>query len=198
MKLAMNMTDTLLKDKIIPSEETEIIRYGLETLGGNLLGVLITLSIGSCFGYAVDSLILYLLLFPLRKYAGGYHADTRARCLLISTGMLVTAAVCFWYCHCSILVCSVITMGMFGLIYLIAPIENHSKRLEMIEHKVYRRRTRVILILEGILYVLAVAFQIEWLSTVITMGYCIVGISLVAGWMKLQLHNATVLRNRKT
>lgn len=40
------MADSLSKEGIISDEEKEIVRFGLESLEGNLLGIILTLIIG--------------------------------------------------------------------------------------------------------------------------------------------------------
>ncbi len=65
--LADRMAESFYKGGIITDEEKEIIRFGLESLEGNLLGVGLTLAVGICFKQVGEALLLWLLLFPLRK-----------------------------------------------------------------------------------------------------------------------------------
>ena len=85
----------LLRDKVISLEEVEIVEYGLENLGSSLLRMFITLLIGYCFDFLRGSFLLWLLIFPLRKNAGGYHAETKGKCLLFSSAMLFVSIICF-------------------------------------------------------------------------------------------------------
>ncbi|MFR2836323.1 MAG: accessory gene regulator B family protein [[Clostridium] nexile] len=68
----------------------EIIRYGVEGILNNLLGIFITLMLVSfvivylkvaCFGFSLT----------LRKHAGGFHAKTKFRCLMMSVVLLFLA-----------------------------------------------------------------------------------------------------------
>ena len=79
MRIGKKLAGILLRDRIISSEEVEVVEYGLENLGSSLLGMFITLLIGYCFGFLRGSFWLWLLIFPLRKNAGGYHAETKGR-----------------------------------------------------------------------------------------------------------------------
>lgn len=189
MKWINNLTGRFLNDEIIQSEEVEIVKYGLESIGNNLLGLFSTLIIGICFGYLVDSFILWLLVFPLRKNAGGFHAETRAKCLLISIGMIILSFVFLIQIEWSRIVYILITIVSCGIILAFAPVENHNKPLDMIEYKVYRWRTRGILLLEGMLFIIANIFKWEILIRVIASVFFIVGIQLVAGSVKLRLEN---------
>lgn len=175
----------LLRDGVISSEEVEIVEYGLENLGSSLLGMSITLIIGCCFDFLLGSILLWLLIFPLRKNAGGFHAETKGRCLLFSSIMLFVAIICFWQIRWSEIGYILIATFFFIVIFLMAPVENDNKYLEHVEYRVYRKRTRIILLFEGMLLVLASAFNWKELVVVITIVFFIVGISLLAGKIKM-------------
>ena len=78
MRAEKGLAGILLRDGIISQDEVEIVEYGLENLGSSLLGMSVTLMIGYCFDFLLGSFMLWLLVFPLRKNAGGYHAEPAA------------------------------------------------------------------------------------------------------------------------
>lgn len=178
----------LLRDGVISPDEVEIVEYGLENLGSSLLGMLITLMIGLCFDFLFGSFLLWLLIFPLRKNAGGFHAETKGRCLLFSSAMLFVSIICFVQIRWSEIGYLLVSAFFFVVIFLIAPVENDNKHLDQAEFKVYRKRTRIILFLEGTLFVPALAFDWKKLVIVITIDFFIAGISLLVGKVKLQMH----------
>lgn len=87
--LADRIADFLFKGGNITDEEKEIICFGLESLEGNLLGIGLTLIVGMCFRQVREAILLWWLLFPLRKNAGGYHAKTKTKCMLISLIIII-------------------------------------------------------------------------------------------------------------
>ena len=174
----------LLRDGIISLDEVEIVEYGLENLGSSLFGMMITLAVGFCFDFLFESFLLWLLLFPLRKNAGGFHAKTKGRCLLFSTTILLVSIICFVQVGCSEAIYSLTAVLSFLVIFLMAPVENDNKLLDQAEYRVYRKRTRVILFVEGILFILAVSFGWKELIVVLTIVFFVVGTSLIAGKMK--------------
>lgn len=95
MRVAAKMTNRLLTDEVISSEEAELVQYGLENFVSTLLGLIAVLLIGGCFGHCPESFMLWLFIFPLRKSAGGFHAKTRIRCWVISVGMLIASFLLF-------------------------------------------------------------------------------------------------------
>ncbi len=185
--MAGNLTEKLLEDEVISREEAEVITYGLENIISNLLGLLMILAIGACFRRLPESFLLWLLIFPLRKNAGGFHAKTKTRCMLVSAGMLIVSFLCLDVMEWTKEVYLLIAAIFCGIIFLMAPVGNQNKLLDEMEHKVYRKRTRIILLLESILLILAFVFEWKELYIVITICFAIVGTTLLAGKIKLRL-----------
>lgn len=182
----------LLRDGVISLEEVEIVEYGLENLGSSLLGMFITLLIGYCFDFLWGSFLLWLLIFPLRKNAGGYHAETKGRCLLLSAAMLIVSVICFVQIEWLDIGYILVAVCCFAIIFFLAPVENANKYLERVEYLVYRRRTRMILLLEGILFAISITFDWKEVVAAITIAFFIVGVSLVIGRIKLRKHKQII------
>lgn len=182
--MADRITGSLFSEGIISDEDMEIVRFGLESLIGNLLGIVLTLTVGICFKRVGEALLLWPLLFLLRKNAGGYHAATKKRCLLISVVMLV---MCFTFFSMishtmiSYVICAIVT-GC--IIWLLAPVDNLSKKLDDVEHKVYKMRSRIILGVEGAALALVMYFKLfnwEIVARSVCMTFFVVSISLLMG-----------------
>lgn len=183
------MADSLSKERIITDGEKEIVRFGLENLGGNLLGFVMTLTIGFCFCRIGNAVLLWLLLFPLRKNAGGFHASTKTRCFLISAFMMLCAFIIYVVPNYTniLYVYSVLITG--SIIWVLVPVDNPEKKLEEVEYKVYRIRSRSILTLESIFFALAVCFRWNIVVRSVTMTFFLVCISLLMGMIKLRVYN---------
>ena len=165
----------------ITDEEKEIICFGLESLEGNLLGIGLTLIVGICFRQVREAILLWWLLFPLRKNAGGYHAKTKTKCMLISLIILIIAFMFFSAFECTVIFCVVCVMITGCVIWILSPVDNPSKELDVVEHKVYRRRTRLVLVVEGSILLLALYFQLDFVTKSIVIAYFIVSVSLLMG-----------------
>lgn len=196
LKAEKVLAGMLLRNGVISSEEVEIVEYGLENLGSSLIGMSITLIIGYCFDFLLGSFFLWLLIFPLRKNAGGFHAETKGRCMLFSSAMLLVSIVCFVQIKWPETVYILIAAISFVTIFFMAPVGNDNKHLDQVEYKVYRRRTRMLLLLEGVLFLTAAVFGWKDLVVVVTMDFFIVGIALVAGRIKLQMCKSMVSKAR--
>lgn len=182
--LAEHLANALVSDKIILNEDKDIIQFGIESMGWNLIGMVLTFVVGICFKHVGEALLLCLWLFPLRKNAGGFHATSKTRCMIMSAVMLVVCFALFIsYKHMMIFYgINVFVAG--GIIWALAPIDNPLKELDVVERKVYRLRTRIILGAEGIVFALASIFRCKSIVRSITMSFFIVSTSLLLGILK--------------
>lgn len=186
--MKIEIIQKLLKDGMIVEEETDIVEYGLRNMLHNLVGISITLIIGWIFGNLKEGGILLFLIFPLRKYAGGFHANTRKGCLFSSICLLVISFEIFFKIKWTSGECMFLSIIFFFIILVLVPVENPIKPLDNLEHRAYGRRAKTILIVE--LVMLGVSLLLKWkrLMIVITMNFCMVGIILIAGMIKLKYY----------
>lgn len=180
------LTERLLRDGVISADERDIVQYGLETLQGTLSSCVLSTVIGFCFGNVCAGIGLFLLIFPLRKYAGGYHADTKSGCFVTSALMMVMTFFGLYLWHWPKVVYCIIVMLFDMVIIWMAPMENQNKRLDDAEQTMYRKRTRAVLLVENVLFVLACLLNGWEVFCVITMSIVFTGLSLMMGLVKLR------------
>ena len=184
MWLVSKITDFLM-DENMAEDDRSIIQYGLERIIENLIGCIILVLIGCGFGNAFQGLLLWTLLYPLRSNAGGYHASTRIRCVLIST-IAVFAAFVFWRefsCHLGIHM--VICLVSAFVIWFLAPVGSRNKPLDEKEKCYYRKRVRHVLVFE--LFLAGLAVWMWWMDVfmAVELAWLIVGVSVCVGkWKK--------------
>ena len=147
------MTEILTRE-----EELEIIEYGIERIKANILGMFTIFLIGIIFGVFAESMIFAIFFFLQRRYAGGYHADTKGRCYIVSV-FLITISMCFIkYIDSGIVICFVLQTFNIIIIYLLAPVGTANRELDRVEIAVFRKRARII---GSISYVLACCFYMN-------------------------------------
>lgn len=77
---------------------------------------------------------------------------------------------------------SVYILAIFSIVIgYIAPVDTANKKLDNEEVRVYRKRTRYILLIEIILYFIAVKTESFVLSKIIAMVIALVGVAVVIG-----------------
>ena len=163
----------------------DIIEYGLNCMFDNLIGIGATFLIVLVFGSFWEATVLCLMIFPLRKCAGGFHADTKEKCFFLSTGLLLLSCLLFFKLSWTNYDYMIIICISAGIIWNLSPIENANKRLDETEHQVYRRRTRILLVAESLLFILSCLLGWDKMQRIIAMSLFVVGIVVVIGKIKL-------------
>ncbi len=154
------MTDRLLsqmiKFNIIEKEDEEIYRFGLEGLMLKLVHYTTYLFIAIFLGEVLAFLFFFVSFLLLRKNAGGYHAETKKSCY-ISSCLTIFGIVVFmkflrdWSIAGIIL--AVFTIIADIVIYKLAPLGNKNRELDEEEVMYFKRRTRVFLVVENIVFI---------------------------------------------
>ena len=132
-------------------EQAEIVRYGLELFYLKAFFFLATIAIGILMGSFWESLIFTALLSGIRTMVGGFHANTRMQCFIMS----MLTFVCVLMILKIVAVYNVILIPLIVLavissivIWKFAPIDTENKPLEDDEIAVFRKKARVMLIVE--------------------------------------------------
>lgn len=170
-------------------ERNEIIKYGIERGKVILISTVVALTLGCVTGVLFQSIVFLAAFCLLRRYAGGYHADTQERCYVIS---FATVAITFWLMkRVQYNITADILMNIFCLlsILFLAPVENSNRRLEEEERKKYGRKTKVIAITISLLNTFFRWKGYHNIVISILAAYLVVTISLVLGCIKLMWEN---------
>lgn len=187
MNLTTHLTDYLVDGKNIPDSEREIIRYDVEGILNNLLGFFITLTVGIFCDCVFESCVFWIFFWTLRKHAGGFHAKTKFRCLMMSVVLLFLAFEFLLEAGWTIDVYTWIMVIGSGCIFYLAPVETHNKQLDEEEVRVYRKRTRIILGIQLILYFLSLILGGEQFCRIVAVNVVVASFSLVLGKISLNM-----------
>ncbi len=181
MKLAERITNSLLNEGFITEQEKDVVSFGLDNLGSNLYGILVTVAVGICFRHIGAAVCLWLFLFPLRKNAGGYHASTRIRCLIMSTVILIVSFFLYVVLFHTISFYLETVMLSSVIVYIEAPMGNPVKPLDEREHNIFQRRSRCVLTVEVIAFAFSLYLNCFMISASISMALFSVSSSLLLG-----------------
>lgn len=190
------LSERYIKDGIITREEQELFTYGLGQGLIMLSNMVISVIIGLMFGMVWQSIIYMLLYIPIRSYAGGYHSRSQIRCFFLSI-ILITAVL--WgikYLLWTSFICLIISLIAGSVIFILSPLEDSNKPLEPIEVIVYKKRVRIILLVE--LCLLVISLVAGWLSLAVCICMALVTLSLMLFLSlivkKFQFHNEVLSR----
>lgn len=136
-----NITLKLINnDPSLKEEDIPLINYGLTQGFFLILNLLISLTIGILCDVFFQCFWTIFLLFPLRIYAGGYHAQTRASCFFISIFMILITSLVLRYFIIPGNVCTVSSAILTTFIWKQAPLDTENKRLDDEERIKYRKK----------------------------------------------------------
>lgn len=163
--LAQYIAVFLLKNSIIDSEKLDIYIYGFEIIISSSINIAIAALLGIVFAQFAECVIFLISFILLRKYCGGYHADTYLKCNIvfainiIAVMVILKTGISFSvYAHCVICIICVIIYAF------LSPIENKYKPLNKMERKKYKAIAITIglllVVISSILHYMCLTFSI--------------------------------------
>lgn len=171
-------------------EDREVLEYGLHQSLIILLNLLSVLICGFFWKLLLFGLLLFLTLFFLRPYAGGFHADTEIRCYMVSIGIinLVMAGVKFINMSNSVMI--ILYMGSFLVIWKNAPVVNSINPLENIEILKYSQKAKRIILGYSLIAGFGIYLQNSIIYEPIFYGMLIAALSDLIGKYKYRENTA--------
>ncbi len=153
-----------VNSKIDPNHR-EIYAYALE----NFISGVITLIVFSLVAIALklpDKMIIFVIFYaPIRKFAGGYHANTRGGCLLLSLfSTLSLIYLSIWISKSAMWFIGVIVCLLFSiiLIFALAPKDHPNRRISLEKKYLNRQISRYIIVAECSLVIFGILFFHQW------------------------------------
>ncbi len=179
----------LVEKNTISSENKPIYQYGIQqgfTIG---LNILTTLIIGLIFQMVIESFLFLAVYIPLRSFAGGVHAKTANRCYVYSTLMIIAALLVIKFFPFGIFIGSCLSLISGAIIFLLAPVETANKKLDELEKQVYKKRARIILIIELVIQFLIALMSLDNIMMCFSLAFVSLSLVMLAGIIKNKYHN---------
>ena len=186
-RIAQKLSTYYIRKKYIQESDREIYEYSFEVLISFISNLILIIVLSLIFKIFTPSIFYIISFLPLRRMAGGYHANTHFRCTItLLCVYLVFAALikiipCNYYLYVSIPLVIIASV----IILILVPVEDHNNPLSDKERKKLRRRVCIILPVMLIITGLLISFHTTrryGLSFVL--GIASVSGSLVAGYIK--------------
>lgn len=189
--LAQIITGCLIKNKIIDNTKLDIYIYGFEIMISNIICFGIGLLIGTVFSEFAECIVFLSVFVMLRRYCGGYHAETYLKCDTIFTinillVMTILKVISFYpiYIHFIIDCISIVS------VFMLAPVENKYKPLTedaKKKHKLWATIISLIIItISSVLCFINIKF-----AAVIDMALITVALSMIIEFLRkgVYVHN---------
>lgn len=91
--LADSLADSMIGCGALPREKRAILAYGMEALISTVIGVLLIAAVSAVSGEYLAWMFFLLGFAPLRRTAGGFHANTHAGCYFVFTAVFTLCVV---------------------------------------------------------------------------------------------------------
>lgn len=146
-KLALKTAERFIARPNTRYDQIEIYKYGFFILYSNIIFLLLTMMFGFIFGIFLQSVVFYVTFFPIREYAGGYHASTETRCEIMSSLSILACIVVIrlsktYDLQTVLLIASAISVVC---ITVLCPLDTPEKPLSDAEFKYFRKISWLIL-----------------------------------------------------
>lgn len=132
-------------------EERIIVLYGLHQGLLLLVHVILLLVCGIIWNEILFTLMVFVGTALIRPYTGGYHAESKLNCCLISLGLINIAILLRKVMDLEQISYIFLNGVMFWVIWRNTPIENPIHQLEVCEKEIYEKKSKKLLSLYGVL-----------------------------------------------
>lgn len=189
-KLSARIIEWLISVHSISEADKELYIYGSFVLLSNIFYIFITIIIGFIFHCVFHLLILYVSLFFLRNYAGGYHANSETKCEIITTFTILLSAILIKYTvQSDNLLLLIISIICALIIVIFAPVTSAAKPLDAAEIKRNKIITLIIVCILGVSIAIAFTFHIKMIYLPCCLSLIIETIALLGGIIKNRLED---------
>lgn len=179
-KLAERIVDLQVKNELLQYKDKSTYVLGYQLLIGKIMSIMLMLVVAAVTGTIIEILIFMLMFIPLRQYAGGFHFHHAEICILFSAMLCAVMTIGFnnQFYGIPIWISGGIEIIVSLVIWKMAPIDSRNKQLEDLEKRIYGGRSKIILCIECILYLVAMIgnWHLVWIS--VQTAHIVIAISL--------------------
>ena len=179
-KMAGRLFELQSRNGILEEKDRRLYEYAYGVLLGRVVIYLIIVILGIITGNWMEMIVFLLPFTVLRQYAGGIHLEKAGGCILVllCSLYLASAPAVIWQMR-------IIWFVAVGVIFIMAPVDASSKKLDAKEKKVYGMRARVILVIEC---AIAGVFSVIGYSLIVNgimVAHIVLASGLILGWTKI-------------
>ena len=184
-RLSESIVRWQFRKNILTCEQSSLYQYAYEVMLNQAINMFLALLIAIALNAQIAVLVFLVSYIPLRSYCGGYHARTNGGCTIVSTILILLVCIIekmlYWDSVIIIIPICLIISGVF--IFMFAPVPDKNKPLDGKETIIYRRRSRLVCLVEA---VIGAAFWYFGLraGVVIAISHVILSLMLVYGVFK--------------
>ena len=185
--VVMKIADRLL-DEDASESEREIVQFGVERLITLLIGLAVAVIAGILLGELPRTLLLLLLLFPLRQYAGGFHLKGKYICAVLSVMVLIGMILIIKYLPMQrIISMSAFLLASLAIVFL-APVGNLNRQLDEDEKRVFGNRAKTVWLIETMAFFILWFLDLPYWYIIPLVSVVLTGLLVTIGFFQQKLH----------
>ena len=145
LRLSKKISSFLVNNGIVTKEDQEIYDYSFEVLLATIMNFLALYLIALVLDRVWETTMFIAAFIPLRSLAGGYHAKTHLRCLLVLLIIYALVLIVVIFAPQSFFIFINIGSVFFSvfLVWFLSPVEDENKPLTENEKKHFKFRSRI-------------------------------------------------------
>lgn len=187
-KLAKSIAHFFVKQNIVESKHEAIYAYGMELLLSDVLNGLLALIIALVSGTVFPALLFFTIFMILRRFSGGYHADTHWGCIL--TMVIVMLIYCYGICNIPTEIVWFINIAFIAFsgisIFLLSPVAHPNKPVSEEKGKKLKVKSRIAYTLFSMTVMILYAVKMPMLSLYVASGIMLSAVAVLAGHISVQ------------
>lgn len=179
-KLSKKILKFLIDNGVVAdtADDREYYRYGIEITVSSILNIVLIMLLGVIYHSVIESLMFLFTFITLRKFTGGFHADTYFKCnasfCLVYT--LVIAAYRYIKFDYSSLICVVLLAFDLAVIAVFCPVENVNKPIPQERRPKLKILSAVLFIIYAVIGMILTTMKIKYGILII---YTLTSVSLL-------------------
>lgn len=134
-KFCRGISVRLSENDYIEESEIEMVRFGIELILTQVILYVLLFCIGLLFHRLPETILFILVLTILKKYTGGYHADTFVACTLLT--LLNYTVVMYTSIYLYDLISFFLVIIGFVVLYIFSPQQSGLSKLEHAKYRDY-------------------------------------------------------------
>lgn len=188
--ISATIANALWNQGIIQKDDIEACQYGLAIFLSSVIEIASILIISVFVGNFSETVLFFTAFIPLRIYAGGYHADTRIRCYLISLAVYGIFTLVMNVFPKNIYAILIVLCTICSLIVVLvkAPVIHKNKSVSEFEVKHYRKFSIMVCSIEtAVILLLTAVFPDSPYVVSLAIGQAAVVLSMIMAVIKEKL-----------
>lgn len=154
--LSTNIAAFLVRKKAVAPDMEQVCAYGIAAVISSTISFSLLFLLAGILGRFWEGLVFAFCFSPLRRFTGGYHANSYFSCKAIFLSAFILCVLLLPLFENANMICKVICTGIllldFGVVIALAPIESKNKPLDDMEKRRFHRyavRTAVVQVAVG-------------------------------------------------